>query len=355
MNQELNLGQLFAFGFDGYSLPCSARDLLVQQKASGVVLFKRNIDSLEQLINLNASITNLSVPGLPHIISVDQEGGRVARLNNICTPIQSARDLANKVFDDFEHTYRVGAMMAREMVSLGFNLDFAPVLDVDTNPKNPIIGDRSFSKDPHIAARLGANFIRGMQEAGLGACGKHFPGHGDTSLDSHLSLPQVTKTWRQLKKTEIVPFQEAIKQKVACLMTAHVVYDQLDSEFPATLSKNILQNILRGKMGFSGLLISDDLNMKAIADYYTLKETLKLALLAGVDLFLICEHENKVAEAINLAHALYESGEVPKERFEEALGRVRIFKNKFIGMPEAPDLEEAKMIVRSNSHLRLMK
>lgn len=315
---ELPLGQLFMFGFDGYSLPRRAREFLEKDQALGAILFKRNIQSREQVYDLNRSI--------PGLVSVDQEGGRVARLRGICTDISPMREIGQLAKCDSELPYKIGYQMGRELKELGFDLDFAPIMDVDTNPKNPIIGDRSFSRDPDEVARFGARFIRGMQDAGIWACAKHFPGHGDTDTDSHLDLPVITHSEDRISHVELHPFRAAIAAKVACMMTAHIMVPALDPVYPATLSPTILTGILRQKMSYEGVIVSDDLEMHAVADRYSIREMVKLGLLAGVDLFLVCSKLDKTREAIDAAHDLVDRGEVPKERVLEALKRVSVLK-----------------------------
>ncbi len=347
------LGQLFIFGFDGLNVNADARRLLSKELAAGVILFARNVASLEQVVELNREIMDLRTSQFAPLISVDQEGGRVARLKNICTPVPDMRRIGTLSQSQPDLPYRLGAMMAREMIALGFHLDFAPILDVDTNSLNPIIGDRSFACDAHTVARIGALFINGMQEAGLAACAKHFPGHGDTDIDSHLDLPILRHDQSRIEAVELVPFQASIKAGVASMMTAHILIPALDAEFPATLSKAILQNLLREKLRFDGVVFSDDLEMKAVADRYTMKEMIRLGLLAGVDAFLVCKEVAKIDEAISALHELVDTGQVPLSRVEEALRRVANLKRRFLGAPAPADLNEAKKIVRSKPHLAL--
>lgn len=309
----LPLERLFMFGFEGVSLPTRARRIL-EAGAAGAILFKRNITSREQVMDLCDSI--------PGLVSVDQEGGRVARLKGICSEVPPMRVIGEASRRNPELPYETGYNMGRELKTLGFDLDFAPVMDVDTNPKNPIIGDRSFSRDPDEVARFGARFIRGMQDAGVLACAKHFPGHGDTDLDSHLDLPVISHSADRIEYVELPPFAAAIKAGVASIMTAHIVVKTLDPDRPATLSPQILTGILRERMGYQGVIVSDDLEMKAVADRYSIPELVRLGLLAGVDLFLICKELDKTEEAIDAAHRLVDRGDIPTERVREAIARV---------------------------------
>lgn len=347
---NLPLGQLFVFGFDGLTLPPEARSLLVKDKASGCILFSRNIESLEQLLFLNTEIIEAAGSAVPALISVDQEGGPVQRLRNICTPIPPMEKLASLCESDPQLCYRTGAMMGRELVALGFHVDYAPVLDVNTNPNNPIIGQRSFHSHADRVAELAAQFIRGMQGSGIAACGKHFPGHGDTEVDSHFDLPVIEHTLARLRNIEFAPFRAAIKAGVEMIMTAHILAPGFDSNYPATLSEVFLKTYLREELGFNGIIVSDDIEMKAVADRYSVPEIIELGLRAGVDLFLVCKDTEKMALALETAHKLVESGKISRTQIEGSLARVQTLKAKYIGETAAPSLDAAKKIVRSAPH-----
>jgi beta-N-acetylhexosaminidase len=350
---QLPLGQLFVIGFDGHTVPAVTKELLAKERMGGAILFSRNIESLEQVVALNAELFELGDDDAPTLISVDQEGGRVARLRGICTDLPPMRRVGELSFDDYDLPYRVGAMMARELGALGFHMDYAPVLDVDTNPDNPVIGDRSFGRDAHRVANIGVQLIRGMQQAGVAASAKHFPGHGDTLTDSHFELPRLPHEIQRLEEVELIPFRAAIDVGVASIMTAHVVFEALDDSAPATLSRTVMTELLRERMAYDGVVVSDDLEMKAVADRYEIEELVRLGLLAGVDQFLICHDADKQEKALRAVHHLVDTGEVPRERVEEALARIRRLKQRFIGAPTAPTLTEAQTIVRSAPHLSL--
>jgi len=348
-----DVGQLFVMGIGGPTLDDRSRALLRDKRVSGVILFKRNIDSLEQVVALNADIVGAAPADAPALISVDQEGGRVARLRGICTDVPAMRAVGKLARGDDDLPYRVGAMMARELSSLGFHMDFAPVLDVDTNPANPVIGERSFSRDPHEVARFGARMIQGMQQAGVAACGKHFPGHGDTDTDSHLALPRLPHAMDRLDTIELVPFAAAIEAGVASIMTAHVAFPALDDKLPATLSHDVLTVLLRDRLGFEGVIVSDDLEMKGVADHFEVEEMVSLGLAAGVDLFLVCKDQDKLERAIAAAEKAVVDGEVSRARVEAALARVTRMKERFIGAPAPPTLDEARRLVRAAPHQEL--
>jgi beta-N-acetylhexosaminidase len=352
---KLPLGQLFIVGFDGTELSPTTRRLLVDDAIGGVILFKRNIESMEQIIALNRALFDV---GTGLIVSVDQEGGRVARLRGIATDVPSMRAVGVLAAADPELPSRLGAMMGRELIALGFHWDFAPVVDVDTNPHNPVIGERAFARDAHAVAAIAARFVAGMQGSGVAGSAKHFPGHGDTDVDSHHALPRLPHTLERLRAVELVPFASAVQAGVASVMTAHVMFPALDANEPATLSPAILDGLLRapaerGGLGYDGVVVSDDLEMAAVADRYGIEELVHKGLCAGVDAFLVCHDPNKQHAAIAAVHRLVESGRVSRARIDEALRRVKALKAKYVGAPTAPSLEDAKKIVRSAPHLEL--
>jgi beta-N-acetylhexosaminidase len=351
---KLPLGQLFVFGFDGPTPTPQAERLLVEQGAGGVILFRRNIEDLEQVVALNTRLFEIGKRcSHPLLVSVDQEGGRVARLRGICTDVPSMRTVGLAAKEDPDVPYRLGAMMARELSALGFHWDFAPVVDVDTNPQNPVIGERSFAVGTADVARIGRRFIEGMQGAGVAACAKHFPGHGDTDTDSHTALPTLPHSLARLREVELPPFAAAVEAGVASVMTAHVLFPALDADEPATLSPTILQRLLRDELGYGGVCVSDDLEMAAVANRYEVEELVRRGLLAGCDLFLICHDHDKVARAIEAAHKLVESGAVPVVRVQEALARVAALKERYVGAPAAPVLDDAQALVRCGAHTAL--
>jgi len=314
---ERAVARLFCAGFQGLAVPAELAELQARG-ITGAILFRRNVESPAQVAALNAELEERA--GRPFLVSVDQEGGRVMRLREPCTALPPMRDLG--AADDPALARRMGAVLGRELRALGFDLDFAPVLDVDTNPDNPVIGDRSFGRDAERVAALGAAAIRGLQEAGVAACGKHFPGHGDTSQDSHEELPRLPHDPARLEAVELPPFRAAIEAGVASIMTAHVIFEALDPLHPATMSRPALDGILRDRMGFGGVVISDDLEMKAIADHFGIEEAVVRGMNAGVDLFLVCHTPAVQHEAIDRLIAAVERGDVPMARVEEAGRRI---------------------------------
>ncbi len=341
---QQQIGQMIISGFHGTTISRETEDLIRNRNIGGLILFERNFESSIQLYNLIKDLQSLalsSTPGWPLFISVDQEGGRVARLKSPFTnypPLCCLGEAQSKAL-----AIRFAKALAIELLEVGINMDYAPVLDVHTNPKNPVIGDRAFSSSPDETANLGNAFIKGFRQAGIIPVGKHFPGHGDTHLDSHLDLPYVNRTKEELENVELIPFKQTIEQGLEVLMTAHVVYSQWDEKNPATFSKAILQNILRKRLGFKGIVISDDLEMKAVEKYFPLDSIPHLGLEAGLDIFLICHNLDKVKELQDLITKSVTSGKVTRTRIEESLSRIlKVKKNMAVSPPNPPQPQKWK-------------
>lgn len=277
-------------GFHGTDVSPSLEALLEDPLVTGVIWFRRNVESTAQVAQTNAHLRSLR-PDL--LIAIDQEGGLVRRLREGVTLVPAMREV-----QDEAEARRWGGVLGRELRALGFNVNFAPVLDVDSNPNNPIIGSRSFGRDPAHVGRLGVALHQAMVAEGVASCGKHFPGHGDTDTDSHLDLPVVLHPMERVYSTELLPFRAAIDAGIPMIMTAHLVLAALDAGRPATLSPAVLGGLLRGELGFDGVIVGDDLDMKALADHYGTAEAVALGLEAGVDLFLACADEARMEEAL---------------------------------------------------------
>lgn len=355
-----DVGQLFTLGFEGTTLPDQARALLHNDRVGGAILFVRNIESVEQVCALNADVgasARDEQAGAPPLISVDQEGGRVQRLKALATDVPSMREVGLACAaqgGEPDLAYRVGALLAREVGALGFGMNFAPVVDVDTNPDNPVIGQRSFHPDAAQVARLAAAFVRGHQEAGVAACAKHFPGHGDTNLDSHLALPRLPHGMERLNAVELPPFEAATHAGVSAVMTAHVVFEALDNTVPATLSTHVLRPILRQRLGFAGVIISDDLEMKAVADGWPIEEIIRLGLAAGVDHFLCCKDLALTQRAVAEANRLAEMHSEIRAGVAQSAARMRALKATFLGAWAPPDAAAARTMLRAPAHLKLV-
>jgi beta-N-acetylhexosaminidase len=323
------IGRLLIAGFGGHSVPVELAALAREFSLGGVILFARNVAEPEQVAELCYESARLD-RDLPLWVSVDQEGGRVARLKAPFTEWPPMAALGR--CGDTGLAERFARALAAELKAVGVTLDYAPVLDVLTNPKNPVIGDRALGEKAEDVGRLGAAIIRTLQAEGIAACGKHFPGHGDTSVDSHLELPLVGHPPDRFRAVEFVPFREAVQAGVAAIMTAHVFAPALDEKRPATLSHHVVTDLLREELGFEGVILSDDLEMKAIAGTYAVPEAAVLAIAAGCDGVLICstDYDTHAATLEALVRAV-ESERLPYARVEDALKRQQRAKERFLG------------------------
>ena len=323
-----HVGQVAIAGFSGHSLPPDLRALAREFDLGGVIFFARNVESPEQVAELSREAQSLAGE-IPLWVSVDQEGGRVARLKAPFTVWPPMVTLGRS--GDEQLAARFARALATELKAVGISLDYTPVLDIHTNPRNPVIGDRALAERADDVARLGRAIIETLQAEGVAACGKHFPGHGDTSTDSHFELPLIEHSPDRLEAVELVPFRAAIEARVACVMTAHLLVPALDDERPATLSPAIVDGLLKSKLGFDGLVLSDDLDMKAIGGRYSVPEATVAAIAAGCDAVLMCgaTQEPQVAALEAVIHAV-EQGSLPVARVQDALSRHRRVKERFL-------------------------
>ncbi|HEY7790416.1 MAG TPA: beta-N-acetylhexosaminidase [Vicinamibacterales bacterium] len=343
-------GRLLIAGFDGRTVPADLRAIARDLDLGGVILFARNVEAPEQVAELTFDLRQLAREA-PLWISVDQEGGRVARLKKPFTewpPMASlGRGGAVELVERFAHA------LGRELRAVGIDLDYAPVLDVHTNPKNPVIGDRALSEKPEEVARLGAALITALQQEGVAACGKHFPGHGDTSVDSHKELPLIEHPPDRLRAVELVPFRAAIAAGVASIMTAHVLVPSLDEQHPATLSRTVVHDILKTELGYGGVVLSDDLEMRAIAANMPVADAAVEAIAAGCDGLLICgtDHDLQVS-AIEAIIRAVENGTLPRARVEDAWARQRRARERFLPQPASRPLSarDLRLVLGTDEH-----
>lgn len=343
------VGRHLICGFDGKALSAELKEVLREVQPLGVILFTRNLESLEQVCELNREI-KLWRSADPILCSVDQEGGRVARVREPATVWPSMGQLG--LLDDPDLMRQVGAAIAREMRALNFDVDYAPVLDVATNPKNPIIGDRAFAAHPSKVAALGRAFIEGLQGGGVSGCGKHFPGHGDTDKDSHLELPFVEHELARLREIEWPPFRAAVEAGVGAIMTAHVMTMTLDEKLPATLSRRVL-GYLRHELGFNGPIISDDVEMKALAEHHTPCEIAREGLSAGIDVYLACQKPDVILELYRQLILAVEDGVITHEDLLKSERRTIAWRDRFYKEP-TPWSPKARAALGPDAHGRLM-
>lgn len=340
-------GQLIGAGFDGLEVPGTLRRRIAEGRVGFVILFGRNVTDPSQVARLCADLQAQAPPGAPLAIAVDQEGGRVRRLREPWPSWPPAASLGAS--GDPGLVLEAGVAIGEELASCGIHLNLAPVLDVHTNPANPVIGDRAFATTPEAVAVMAGAFARGLHRAGVASVGKHFPGHGDTHLDSHTHLPVVSHGAARLREVELAPFA-ALAHLLPAMMSAHVVFEALDPEWPATLSRAVIQGLLRQEMGFEGLVLSDDLEMRAVADRYPPEELAVTALEAGVDVLCTCHHrarqERMLAALVRRAtHDARFSLQV-----KAAADRVAAFKARWVAGRPAPDPQMALTVATRPRH-----
>jgi beta-N-acetylhexosaminidase len=344
-----NLLPLFCFGFEGADLPDEFRGLL-DQGLGGVILFKRNLRDLEQICALTASL-HRHAPA-PLLVGVDQEGGRVVRLPAPFLAPPPAAVLGR--IGDPGLTQEIARAMGTELHAAGFNWNLTPVLDVHTNAGNPIIGDRAFSHDPRCVVRMGLASFRGFQEAGILTTGKHFPGHGETAADSHFTLPESSQTAERWRAVEFVPFREAIRAGVPSILVAHLVCPALDPNVPSSLSRVIITDILRGELGFDGVVVSDDMEMGAIISRFDIGEAAVRFMEAGGDLILVCKDADRQHEALAAVEFAVRSGRLSERRVDASLERLARFRGRIVPHPLARNPETVLSILGTGEHQALL-
>ena len=341
MDIRYAVGQRIMAGFPGTEIDEEFRALIHDYKIGNVILFRRNVESRAQLARLCGELKELifSETGAQPFIAIDQEGGVVTRLSDdmINTPGGMALSAAGG-----DAPYRAGYITACELSRAGVNFNLAPVLDVNSNPDNPVIGVRSFGDDPEKVLENALMFLKGTLDGGVMACGKHFPGHGDTAVDSHLGLPAVGKARAELDSCELRPFRAAIKAGIPAIMTSHVLFPQLEPErLPATMSRRILTGLLRDELGFGGIIISDCMEMQAIAKYYGTVNGAAASIAAGADLVCISHTASLARETAIRLRSELEGGVIDGREFEAALCRIEAAKRRFASAGPAPGDVEA--------------
>lgn len=315
------IARMVGVGFEGTTTPTEV-DALLQRGVDSVIFFARNVESPQQFAELTADIKNRA--GRPIMTCIDQEGGRVQRLREPFTIIP-AMGIVGQVGDEML-AEKLARIMARELRAVNIDMDLAPVVDVNTNPANPVIGARSLGADVKLVSKLATAIIKGLQSEGVAACAKHFPGHGDTSQDSHHMLPTLPHALERLMSVEIPPFQAAIAAGVSSIMTAHVIFTPIDDKYPATMSEPVLTGLLRKRLYYDGVVFSDDMQMKAIADHYGFDDAIVRSVNAGVDCFWVCHSHELQNRAIDVLIKAVENGKVPRERVEQSNARLdRLF------------------------------
>jgi beta-N-acetylhexosaminidase len=361
MSLEAKVGQLMMVGFDGTSLGSELRRLLQEVRPGGVIFFERNVESPRQVAQLSNDFQQAarekSAPGL--LVAIDQEGGAVARLKEAKGFTEFPGAMAIAATGDLNNARRIGQAISGELCALGINVDFAPDMDVNNNPANPIIGTRSFGSDPKRVAEFGVAFLEAMQAASVLAIGKHFPGHGDTALDSHVALQTVPHNRERLQTVEFVPFLAAIRANVAGIMSAHITFPAIDPTpgLAGTLSVRVLSDLLRGEMRYEGLILTDELSMGALeTSGYPAPRAAVAALKAGADLLLFQSGYEMHRQAFAALVTAVRSGEISEKRLDESVRRVLRAKERFgIVSPRLVDVEGAASLIGTNSTRRISR
>ena len=362
-SMETLFGQHLIVGIQGTALKDEEKKFLVKKDIGGVVLFRRNCESVQQLCHLCEEIQSLrtqTASKLPFFIGIDMEGGRVRRLPSppftAWPAIQNLGEL-----DSPQIAFQFAFYMAQELKALGINLNFAPCLDVLSEPKNELIGDRALSKDSQQVAKLGSALLRGYLKGEILSCAKHFPGHGNTIIDSHKALPKETQSWETLQKSALIPFTKAFSSQLKVLMIAHILFEKIDPNWPASLSPALLQKHLREELGYQELIVCDDLDMKALTLSWTPEEIPVQAMLAGNDLLLYCnEPDSPILALENLEKAHKEKRLLSEPQRKASMNRIVHIKQKCllpwekerpalscIGSPEHQELQQT--ILQSHS------
>ncbi len=323
---EDRVGQMLMGGFDGLTAPAYFLEWLREGRLGGAILFGRNVESPAQLAALTAQLHGAAKH--PLLVAIDQEGGTVARLRDGFSESPGALALASIAHDAERVTEAVSAVLGQELYTLGINWTYAPVVDITYNVTNPTVGTRSFGSDPERVAVLAAAATRGFQSAGVAACAKHFPGLGNTAIDTHLALPRLDTPLEQILTNDLLPYRVLIERGLAAIMTTHTIITALDAEHPATLSEHLVR-LLRDTLGFDGVVTTDCLEMKAIDDHYGIADSVVRAANAGIDIILVSHTPQKQADAYDHLLAAVRRGDVPEARVDAAHARIAAMKARF--------------------------
>lgn len=339
MTLKQKIGQMIIVGFDGFEPSEAVKDMIKNYHVGSVILFSRNVKDSSQLVKLNNDLKELNKDNpLPLIISADQEGGRVTRLPADATKFPANLVISNR--KSAQLAYDVGKVTGLEMKAYGFNLNFAPVLDIFSNPKNTVIGDRAPGTTPETVSEIGIALMEGLRDGGIIPVIKHFPGHGDTVMDSHIDLPSIDHGWDRLENFELVPFRKAIEAGADMVMVAHIVFPSImDEKLPASLSREMITGVLRERFNFDGVIISDDMDMGAIQKHYSMEEAAVKAVLAGTDIVSVCHSHERQKKAYEAILNAVEDGTIPMERINESVRRIIKLKLKYelTDVPVNPD------------------
>jgi beta-N-acetylhexosaminidase len=353
-NMTDKIGQLLIIGLRDKVLTPDEAEFIVKNNIGGVILFARNIESPQQVSELCRQIQacrHKQYNKLPLFISIDNEGGRVARLKSPFTEWPPVAQLGK--IDSTSVAFKFSYSMGQELRAVGINLDFAPCVDVFTNPKNTVIGDRAVSSDPEKVAKIASAVVRGYIKSGIIPCAKHFPGHGNTVIDSHLDLPVEDADMERLKSVELVPFKKVFRARLDMVMTAHIKFPKIDPEFPVTLSEKFIKGLIREELRYKNLIITDDLDMKALANNYPVEKIPVLALKAGCDMLLYCNVFEHPQIALDSVAKAVKDGVLKAGQIDESYNRVMSLKKDMLVQPDPMEFAKASELIGHTNHKRL--
>lgn len=327
MSVEEKIGQMIFSSISGTELGAEEEKLIHQYKVGGIIVNKKNITSPSQMVAYMNSLKEENKNNVPLFFGIDQEGGRIAKLPGDLRAIPSHFEIGKQ--NDPSFAFEIGTVLGKLVSSFGFNVNFAPVLDINSNPENPVIGDRSFGINPDVVSKLGIQMMKGIQGENIIPAIKHFPGHGDTSVDSHDELPVVQKTMPELEQMELIPFKQAIAEGADMVMIAHILLPSIDLEFPSSMSEAIITDLLREKIGFDGVVITDDMTMEAITNSFDIGKASVMSVKAGADIVMVAHEFENVVKAITALTTAVENGEITEERIDQSVERILKLKNKY--------------------------
>lgn len=326
MTLDEKIGQLIITGFNGSEYNDDMDRLINEYKVGGVILFARNIEDSNQMIDLTRALQENN-NNLPLFISIDEEGGRVSRLPDDVEKFPSAFTIG--LINDQQTAYENGKEIGYTLKRLGINLDYAPVLDIYSNENNTVIGDRAFSTEESIVSTMGIATMEGIEDADIIPVVKHFPGHGDTEVDSHYGLPIVYKTLEELRNFEFIPFVKAIESGCDVIMVSHIILNEVDSSNPASLSKIVISDLLRKDLEFDKVVITDDMSMGAITSIMSIEEACIKSIEAGCDILLLGNAYEEIEQVINSIKLKLYNGEISEEQINKSVKRILELKKKY--------------------------
>ncbi|WP_245596711.1 beta-N-acetylhexosaminidase [Shimazuella kribbensis] len=348
MTLDEKLGSMIIAGVEGTTPTEKTKSMIQNQHVGGIIFYKNNVESQEQLVSyVNELKTWNQQNPSPLFISIDEEGGKVSRLPGI-EKIPTAKSIGKT--GDLTYANNIGTYLGIASKSMGINMDYAPVLDINSNPNNPVIGNRSYGNTYQKVSDVGRAVMKGIQSAGTIPVIKHFPGHGDTSVDSHLDLPVVHKSLEQLQSFEWKPFEDAIREGADSVMIAHILFPKIDSKYPASLSPAIITDQLRNTIGFQGVVMTDDLTMGAISKNYGMGRAAVQAVQAGSDILLVAHGYDNVNNILSALKKNITNGKLTKKRIDESVLRILMLKEKYKlsdeGKVQTPDLTKLNEEIR---------